>query len=82
MELLVCFVCAIFILLSRKSDVALYFGRILTRLGVSDFQVSVYFFDFFPVNLLLVQSHHASRVNCRKASYPKDTITRRDEGGS
>jgi len=56
------FVYSISILRSRESDGgAIYFGRILTRLGVSDLycKFSGWFFDFFPVNLLLVRSQQA-----------------------
>jgi len=40
----------------EKSTVALYFGRIITRLGVAYSNFSGCFFDFLPVNLLLVRA--------------------------
>jgi len=47
----------------EKATVALYFRRILTRLGVAVIQVFFdYFFDFFTINLLLVQSHQAEII--------------------
>jgi len=36
--------------------VALYFGRIRTRLGVVHFQVLRLFFEFIPVSLQLVEA--------------------------
>jgi len=49
------FVCSIFILLSEKETVALYFGRILHPLRGCPFSsFSSCFFDFLPLNLLLI----------------------------
>jgi len=39
--------------------VALYFGRIRTRLGVVHFRVFRLFVYFLPLNLLLLRSHQA-----------------------
>jgi len=44
--------------------VALYFGRTRTRLGVVHFRV-FRFFDFLPLNLLLVRSHQAEIIIVR-----------------
>jgi len=53
---------SIFILLSRESDaVMLYFGRIRTRFRVVHFRV-FRFFDFLPLDLLLVRSHQAEII--------------------
>jgi len=49
----------------EKAMVALYFRRIHIRLGVVHFQFPVVF-EFLPLNLLFVRSHHASRDNHRK----------------
>jgi len=40
----------------------LYFGRIRTRLRVDHFQTFRLFFDFLPLNLLLVRSHQAEII--------------------
>jgi len=43
--------------------VVLYFGQILTCLGVTNLEVfSSCFFDFFLFNLLLVRSHQAEVI--------------------
>jgi len=45
-----------------KATVALYFGRIRTRLGVVHFGFFRLFFDFLLLNLLLVRSHQAEKI--------------------
>jgi len=59
--LLVCFVPSLSSY-HEKATVPIYFEPILTRLGVADFQASGWFFNFFPVILLLVRSHQAKII--------------------
>jgi len=52
------FVCSIFILLSRESDCgAILWANPHSLKELSIFEFSDCFFDFLPLNLLLVRSH-------------------------
>jgi len=47
----------------RQQHYILEYGLIRTRLGVAEFpKFSGFFFDFFPVNLLLVRSNQAEII--------------------
>jgi len=61
----------------EKATLALYFGRIRTRLGIVHFRVFRLFLYFLPLNLMLVRS----RDNHRKAPYAR-TQQRVNMGGS
>jgi len=78
------FVCCLFVpsLSScyEKATVALYFGRIRTRLGVVYFQALRLFFDFLPLNLLLVRSHQAKIIIEKRFIQEHNNAT--DEVGS
>jgi len=56
--------------LYEKATVVLYFGRIRTHLGVRCPFPSFFgcWFDFFPVNLLLVRSHQAEIIIVKRLS--------------
>jgi len=60
--------------------VALYLGRIRTRLGVVHFRVFRLFFDFLPLNLLLVRSHQAEIIIVKRLIQGSNNVY--DEGGS
>jgi len=62
----------------EKATVALYFGRIRTRLGV--FQVFRLFSCFLPLNLLLVRSHQAEIIIVKRLIQGCNNVY--DEGGS
>jgi len=65
-------VCLFFASLSschEKATVALYFGRIRIRFGVSTSEFSGCIFDFLPLNLLLVQSHIKRLIQGRNNMY-------------
>jgi len=53
---------------------ALYFGRILTRLGIGDLQV---FRLLLPVYLLLVRSHQAEIIVVKRLIQGRNNVTRR-----
>jgi len=54
---------------------ALYFGLVRTRLGVVHFQFSGCFFDFLPLNLVLVRSHQAEIIILSALSKDATTCT-------
>ena len=67
----------IFILLSRESDGALYFGRIRTRLGVDHFpSFPVDVLTSSHVNLLLVRSHQAEIIIVKRLIQGRNNVTR------
>ena len=67
----------IFILLSRESDGALYFGRIRTRLGVDHFpSFPVDVLTSSHVNLLLVRSHQAEIIIVERLIQGRNNVTR------
>jgi len=59
----------------------LYFGRIRTRFRCCPFpSFSVCFFDFLPLNLLLVQSHQAELIIVKRLIQGRNNVY--DEDGS
>ena len=67
----------ILILLTRESDGALCFGRILTHLGVDNFpSFPVDVLTSSHVNLLLVQSHLAEIIIVKRLIYGCNNVTR------
>jgi len=65
----------------KKATVALYFGRIRTRLGVVHFRVfRLFLFDFLLPNLLLVRSHQAEVIVVKRLIQRRNNVS--DEGGS
>jgi len=73
---------SIFILLSEKTTMALNFGRNFTRLGVVHFQVSGSFFDFLPVNLLLIRSHQAEIIIVKRHIQGRNNVRVKGESYS
>ena len=67
----------IFILLSRESDGALYFGQIRTRLGVDHFpSFPVDVLTSSHVNLLLVRSYQAEIIIVKRLIQGRNNVTR------
>jgi len=59
--------------------VVLYFGRIRTLLRVVYFQISRYYFDFLPLNLLLVRFHQAEIIIVKRLIQGRNNVS--DEVG-
>jgi len=56
--------------------VALYFGRIRTRIGVVRFRVfQLFLLDLFPINLLLVRSHHVEIIIVKRLIQGRNNTT-------
>jgi len=57
-----------------KATVALYFGRVLTRLGVFHFEFFGCFFDFLLLDLLLVRSHQAEIIIVKRLIQGRNNV--------
>jgi len=78
---IVCFVCSIFIILSRESDGACYIwdeSAHALELFISVF--SGCFFDFLSLALLLVRSHQVEIIIVKRLIQGRNKVS--DEGGS